>query len=52
MDGEDAYEQIRIAPEDVKHTFMATPDGTIESLLVAMAKFGHGMYGMTYQNPG
>jgi hypothetical protein len=34
MDGKDAYEQVRIAPEDVKHTLMATPDGTIESLVV------------------
>jgi hypothetical protein len=32
MKGKDTYEQIHIAPEDVKHTLIATPDGTIESL--------------------
>jgi hypothetical protein len=34
IDGKDAYEQIRIEPSDVKHTLMATPDGTVESLVV------------------
>jgi hypothetical protein len=34
MDGQDAYEQFRIEPEDVKYTLMNTPDGTIESLVM------------------
>lgn len=34
MDGQDAYEQIRVEPEDVKHTLMNTPDGTVESLVM------------------
>jgi hypothetical protein len=33
-DGQDAYKQIRINPEDVKHTLVNTPDGTIESLVM------------------
>jgi hypothetical protein len=34
MDGQDAYEQIRIEPDDIKHTLMTTPDGTLESLVM------------------
>jgi transposase InsO family protein len=34
IDGQDAYEQFRIEPEDVKNTLMNTPDGTIESLVM------------------
>ncbi|KAJ3518583.1 hypothetical protein NMY22_g13602 [Coprinellus aureogranulatus] len=31
MDGKDAYEQIRIEPEDVQYSAMATPDGPMVS---------------------
>ncbi|KAJ3499954.1 hypothetical protein NMY22_g19429 [Coprinellus aureogranulatus] len=31
VDGKDAYEQIRIEPEDVKYSAMATPDGPMLS---------------------
>ncbi|EIN12598.1 DNA/RNA polymerase, partial [Punctularia strigosozonata HHB-11173 SS5] len=31
MDVEGAYEQVRVEPEDVPYTLMATPDGTMVS---------------------
>lgn len=31
MDGQDAYEQIRVIPEHVQHTAMTTPDGNMVS---------------------
>jgi hypothetical protein len=31
MDGQDAYEQIRVDPADVHKTLMTTPDGTMVS---------------------
>ncbi|KAJ3474471.1 hypothetical protein NLI96_g12441 [Meripilus lineatus] len=34
MDGKNAYEQIRIEPEDVHKTLFTTPDGTMESLVL------------------
>jgi hypothetical protein len=34
VDGQDAYEQIRVEPSDVKNTLVNTPDGTIESLVM------------------
>src|ERR1700749_2597431 len=46
IDGKDAYEQIRIVPEDVKHTLFNTPDGTMESLVLQQ---GDCNGGATYQ---
>jgi hypothetical protein len=34
MDLEGAYEQVRVEPDDVRHTLMATPDGTMVSLVL------------------
>jgi len=34
LDGKDAYEQIRVKPEDVYKTLFTTPDGTMESLVL------------------
>ncbi|KAJ3473550.1 hypothetical protein NLI96_g12945 [Meripilus lineatus] len=34
MDGANAYEQIRVEPEDVWKTLFTTPDGTMESLVL------------------
>jgi hypothetical protein len=34
IDGQDTYEQFCVEPEDIKHTLMITPDGTIESLVM------------------
>ncbi|KAJ3473940.1 hypothetical protein NLI96_g12740 [Meripilus lineatus] len=34
LDGNEAYEQIRIEPEDVWKTLFTTPDGTMESLVL------------------
>ncbi len=34
MDGSEAFEQIQIIPEHVEHTAMATPDGTLVSLVI------------------
>lgn len=34
VDGKDAYEQIRVATEDVHKTLFNTPDGTMESLVM------------------
>ncbi|KAJ3474431.1 hypothetical protein NLI96_g12462 [Meripilus lineatus] len=34
MDGKNAYEQIRIEPEDVHKTLFTTPDGTMELLVL------------------
>jgi hypothetical protein len=34
LDGKDAYEQIRIAPEDVEKSLFAMPDGTMVSLVM------------------
>lgn len=34
MDGQGAYEMIRVEPSDVHHNLMATPDGTMESLVM------------------
>ncbi|KAJ3486050.1 hypothetical protein NLI96_g4519 [Meripilus lineatus] len=34
MDGKNAYEQIRIEPEDVHKSLFTTPDGTMESLVL------------------
>src|ERR1700729_3559923 len=34
LDGKDAYEQIRIMPEDVEKSLFTTPDGTIVSLVM------------------
>ncbi|KAJ8473319.1 hypothetical protein ONZ51_g7961 [Trametes cubensis] len=34
IDGKDAYEQIRIAPEHVERTAMTTPDGNMVSLVL------------------
>jgi hypothetical protein len=34
MDGQDAYEQIRVIPEHVQRTAMATPDGNMVSNVI------------------
>lgn len=34
VDGKDAYEQIRVKPEDVPKTLFTTPDGTMISLVM------------------
>jgi hypothetical protein len=34
MDDRDAYEQIRVEPEDVQKTLMTTPDGTMVSEVI------------------
>jgi len=36
LDGKDAYEQIRVEPEDVSKTLFSTPDGTMESLVMQL----------------
>ena len=46
IDGRDAYEQIRVIPEDVPLTLFTTPDGTMESLVMQQ---GDCNAGATYQ---
>ena len=46
IDGRDAYEQIRVVPEDVPLTLFTTPDGTMESLVMQQ---GDCNAGATYQ---
>ena len=37
MDGQDAYEQIRVEPCDVPRTLMITPDGTMVSNVMQLS---------------
>jgi RNase H-like domain found in reverse transcriptase/Reverse transcriptase (RNA-dependent DNA polymerase)/Retroviral aspartyl protease len=46
LDGRDAYEQIRIAPEDVEKSLFTTPDGTMVSLVM---QIGDCNASVTYQ---
>lgn len=47
LDGKDAYEQIRVVPEDVPKTLFATPDGTMISYVM---QIGDCNAGATYQS--
>ncbi|KAJ3554430.1 hypothetical protein NP233_g12425 [Leucocoprinus birnbaumii] len=47
LDGKDAYEQIRVAPEDVHKTLFTTPDGTMISHVM---QIGDCNAGATYQS--
>jgi hypothetical protein len=47
LDGKDAYEQIRVVPEDVPKTLFATPDGTMISHVM---QIGDCNAGATYQS--
>jgi len=47
LDGKDAYEQIRMVPEDIPKTLFATPDGTMISQLM---QIGDCNAGATYQS--
>src|SRR6267154_1582061 len=47
LDGKDAYEQIRVVPEDVPKTLFATPDGTMISQVM---QIGDCNAGATYQS--
>ncbi|KAF8695684.1 hypothetical protein RHS03_07957, partial [Rhizoctonia solani] len=46
LDGKDAYEQIRVEPDDVKHTVFVSPSGTMESMVMQQ---GNCNAGATYQ---
>jgi hypothetical protein len=46
IDGKDAYEQIRVVPENVSRTLFTTPDGTMGSLVMQQ---GDANAGATYQ---